>query len=386
MRKMTLSIVTPIVILVLLAGCDEAGVWSGGGEPAPPRELAGWYYDHAAHLSWELHPRWSDEPFRVYGRRTTDRDFFLVAEVTSCAAGVCTYTDLNISPGRTYEYYVAAVSPRSGVETASAYSVEVVVPQPVPPPVPGALDAVALDAAVYIQWDQAARAADDFALYRVYLEGGDGSVLLLGETDSEGFLDLLVENGNTYGYFVTAVDSQGHESDGSVLAEATPRPDFHGELVWAFEDRPTRSGFQFQEDEVVDPIVDGNAPERHFRLEVDEVGWWLVSGPGVQVHGTPLQASALKCGPAADAGCTDVRVAPASGYDTQDMALSPGFAYVLRVPASGGTWRYGVIRVSHVGFAQEGALVLFDWAFQLQPGNPALAPVGTAPDLASLRR
>ena len=375
MRGIGLGLVFPILALLLLVGCQDSGVWVGGDEPGAPRELEGWYYNRAIHLSWELHPRWDEEPFRVYGRRSTDRDFFLVAEVTSCSAGLCSYTDLNISPGRTYEYYVAAVSPRSGIETASAYSVEVQVPQPAPPPVPGALDAVALDGAIYLQWNQAARGADDFAFYRIYIEGGDGAVILLGETDSEGFLDLLVENGSTYGYFVTAVDAQGHESDGSALAEATPRPDFHGELLWAFEDRPDHSGFRFQEDENTDPIRSGTAPDRHFRLEVDAQGWWLVPASGVQVHSTPIEASALKCGPAADAGCTDVRTAPSAGYSSQEMALAPGFAYVLRVPAAGGMWRYGVVRMTHVGFAQEGALVLFDWALQLQPGNPALTPL-----------
>lgn len=363
-----------ILAVLLLIGCEDPGVWVGGDEPAEPRELEGWYYDRAIHLSWELHPRWDEEPFRVYGRRSTDADYFLVAEVTSCSAGTCGYTDLNVSPGRIYEYYVAAVNPRTGIETASAYSVEVQTPHPVPPPVPGALDAVALDGAVYLQWDQTARGSDDFAFYRIYIEGGDGAVILVGETDSEGFLDLLVENGSTYGYFVTAVDSYGHESDGGALAEATPRPDFHGELLWAFEDRPTQSGFRFLEDENSDPIRSGTSSDRHFRLEVDSHAWWLVPAPGVEVHETPIQASALKCGPAADAGCTDVRTAPAVGYASQDMALTPGFAYILRVPAPGGMWRHGVVRVTHAGLVQEGALVLFDWAFQLQSGNPNLGP------------
>jgi hypothetical protein len=375
MRRLSSGLLTPLAALVLLGGCTETtGVWVGGEEPAPPLSLQGWYYDRAIHLSWELHARWDEEPFRVYGRRSTDRSHFLVAEVTSCNGGLCTYTDLNVTPGRTYEYYVAAVNPRSGIETASAHAVEVHVPQPVPPPVPGGLEAVALDRAVYLQWDLRSRDAGDFAFYRVYIEGGDGTVLLLGETDSEGFLDLLVENGKTYGYFVTAVDDQGHESGGSALAEATPRPDFHGELLWAHEDRPAFSGFRFQEDEGLDPIRSGTATDRHFRLEVDGSGWWLVPAPGVQVHSTPFPASALKCGPAADAGCTDVRVAPTSGYSSQDAALSPGYAWVLRVPGPGGEWRYGVVRITHVGFAQEGALILFDWAFQLQPGNRALSP------------
>jgi hypothetical protein len=371
-----------LVLLVVggvLAGCDDTvtgGGWVGDGPP-PPRNLEGSYFAGGVDLSWELDPGWQSETFRVYARRAGQGSHGLVAEVTSCADGLCRYRDLNVQPGRTYDYYVAAFSPRSGLETASAFSVEVFVPNPVPPPVPGAVRGVALDDAAYLAWDDRARAADDFAYYRVYLSGDDGSVLLLGETDSEGFLDLLVQNGTTYAYFVTSVDTQGHESQGSVAVEVTPRPDFHGEFLYAFEDRPSLSGFRFPDSEATNPVLPGTSPDRDFRLEVDSEGWWLVPAPGVQVHRTPVATTALRCGPAADAGCTEVGAAPSSGYGPDDIGLAPGYSYVLRIPDGAGSWYYGVIRITHVGFAQDGAIMIFDWAFQLQPGNPALSPVAS---------
>ena len=160
--------------------------------------------------------------------------------------------DANVVSGTTYVYYVAAVDP-SRVETASVDAIEVDVPQPIAPPIPAEPGAVPLDGALYLLWGDTSREAGDFAFYRVYLEGGDGSVLLLGETDSEGFLDSLVENGNTYGYFISAVDDQGHESSGSSLIEGTPRPDYHGELLYAFGDRADEAGFRFQESEASSP-------------------------------------------------------------------------------------------------------------------------------------
>jgi hypothetical protein len=369
-----------VVLLVAgggLAACDDAvtgGGWVGDGPP-PPRNLAGSYFARGVDLSWELDSRWQGETFRVYSRRAGQGSHLLVAEVTSCADGLCRYRDLNVQPGRTYDYFVAAFSPRSGLETASEYAVEVFVPNPVPPAVPGGVRGVALDGAAYLAWDDRARAAEDFAYYRVYLAGGDGSILLLGETDSEGFLDLLVQNGSTYAYFITSVDSQGHESQGSVAVEVTPRPDFHGEFLYAFEDRPALSGFRFPDSEATNPVLPGTSPERDFRLEVDAEGWWLVPAPGVQVHRTPVATRALRCGPAADAGCTEIVTAPSSGYGSADIGLAPGFSYVLRMPDGSGDWYYGVVRITHTGFAQDGAIIIFDWAFQLQPGNPALAPV-----------
>lgn len=371
--RMAPSVGGAALLSLALMGC-EAGEILSPGTPGAPRALEAHYHDQAVHVSWELPTQWDGEAFRVYSKRTSDQDYFLIAEVTSCAGGRCTYTDTNVVAGVTYEYYVAAVDPSTGDETATDIAIEVFVPEPVPPPAPDALEAVALDATVFLHWGRESREAEDFSHYRLYLENGDGSVFFLGETDSEGFLDFLVENGSTYGYFVTAVDDQGHESDGGALVEATPRPDFSGEILHAHEDRADASGFRFRDDETIDPIVPGDDPDRHFRLEVDANGWWLVPGPNVEVHPDATFTTALRCGPGADSGCTDVAVAPASGYSAADMQLVPEHSYVLRVPAGAGQWRYGVLRVTHVGAAQDGAFAVFDWAFQLQPGNRALSP------------
>src|SRR5690606_35310334 len=110
----------------------------------------------AVTVSWELGPRWDGESFRVYAKRTTDAQYYLVAEVTSCAQGVCSYTDANVQPGRSYDYYVASVS-RSGDETASASAIRVDVPSASPPPVPGGVTAIALDHANYVTWGDEAR-------------------------------------------------------------------------------------------------------------------------------------------------------------------------------------------------------------------------------------
>jgi hypothetical protein len=362
--------------LVIASGACETSdriLVPGGGGPAAPVGLDAYYYAGAIYVTWELGTAWSGEPFRVYARRTTDRDYFLIAEVTNCAQGLCSYTDTNISPGRSYDYYVASVD-GAGVETATAEAVRVAVPQPVPPPVPGDMRVIALDHANYLRWDPNARTASDFSHYRVYLHL-DGQSYLLGETDSEGFVDLLAENGLTYTYFVTSVDDQGHESEGSTAAEGTPRPDFHGDVVWDYFSNPASSGFVFRTTEVEDPIVDGNAAERHFRLETDAAGWWLVPGPGVTVYPAGFETTALKCGVAADAGCVSLDVAPTQGYVVTDLELLPETSYVLRVPGGGGQVHYATLRIQLLGFDQEGsALAIFDWAHQLQAGNPNLAP------------
>jgi len=235
---------------------------------------------------------------------------------------------------------------------------------------------IALDGANYITWGTASRGAADFSYYTVYLDDG-GPTFLLGETDSEGFLDLLAENGSTYSYFVTAVDSDGHESSGSALASGTPRPDYHGEWIYAWEDQPTLSGFFFQTDEGTSPIVTGNGTAWDFRIESDGTQWWLRTGPNAAVHNNGgFITTALKCGPASDFDCTDVSVAPTTNYATGLFEMLPQTTYVIRVNDTDG-FHYGAIRVEFLGFDSSDAIMIFDWSFQLQAGNPNLVSPGT---------
>jgi hypothetical protein len=346
--------------------------------PAAPRALEGSYYAGAITLTWELGPGWDGESFRVYGRRVSDSDYFFIAEVTSCIGGLCTYADTNIEADVRYEYYVSAWDPHSGLETPSNFSIEVYSPRRTPPPAPAQVGVIALDDANFVVWDDNARVAD-FSFYRVYQAAPDGEDYLLGETDSEGFVDLLAGNGLTYEYFVTAVDVDGHESTESVIASGTPRPDFTGELLYDYYDVPGSSGFRFQENESTNPVLHGDALDAHFSVERDAGGaWWL--RPGADAYGvydTGYQTTALKCGVAADVDCVDRTVAPTtvSRYTTDPIELIPEFTYILRVYGDDGEIHYGAVRVVMQGFDQNGdGVMIFDWAYQLQAGNPSLAP------------
>jgi hypothetical protein len=367
----------PLLAGLALAACEETFVVAPDpGVPDAPRAFDASYFAGAVTLTWELGPLWSGEPFRVYGKRSTDADYFLIAEVTNCIDGFCSYTDVNVIGGLEYDYYIAAVA-LSGIETPTPRALRVTVPLPIAPPVPTDLLAVALDGAVYLRWADTPRDTPDFSFYRVYLELPEGP-FLLGETDSPGFLDELTANGVTASYSVSSIDDQGHESPLSDIVSSTPRPDFEGELVYDFfSGRPDLAGFRFRESDAIDPIVSGADPLRHFRLETDEGGWWLVPGPGAAVYPDGFITTALRCGVAADPGCVELTEAPAGGYVAGAVGLLPSTTYVLRVPGDDGAVRFGAIRVELLGFDQNGdPLMVFDWAYQLQPGNPMLSRGG----------
>ena len=365
-----------------LAACEE-DLFVVYEEPDAPRDLAGYYYDRGVELSWTLGPGWDGEAFRVYGKRLQDRDYFFIAEVTSCAEDICYYRDTNVRPGVTYAYYVSAVDLDSGLETESDYSIEVQVLAPNPPPKPRGVAAVALDNAVYLYWPDDPAEAEGFSLYRLYeSEEVDGVAeeFFLGSTDSPGFVDFLATNGETSTYFVTSVDVWGHESNYSEAVAATPRPDYTEEFVYAYQDVPAQSGFRFQETEDEQGVMSGTAPNRHFRLESDPFNLWLVPGPGVRVYPDGRVTTALKCGPGADVYCTSWEKAPTSGYTQERAAALLGVTYMFRVPGDDGGLHYGAVRISRSGADQnENELIVFDWAYQTQAGNPNLNPIGPSP-------
>ncbi len=377
-RCRTTSLLIAVAAGVLPTACEEDFITYVPDEPDAPRELAASYYDRGVDLSWRLGPHWNGEPFRVYGKRVGDRDYFFLAEVTSCIDERCVYRDINVRSGVSYEYYVAAVDPHTGVETASDYAVEVWVPEPVPPPVPEHLQTIALDGAAYLHWDDSPSLEDDFLAYRVYASAEDG-YYLVGETDSPGFVDLLASNGRTTSYFVTSLDDQGHESDGSEAVDCTPRLDYAGEIMYAHQDMPSASGFRFQETADVEAVMAGDSEHRHFRLERDGQGLWMAPGPRARIHPESRWTTSLKCGPGADQDCESWELAPRSGYSTARAALDPGYTYMFRVPGDDGQTRFGALRATIIGVDQEGdELVVFDWAYQTQPGNPNLSTVGTS--------
>ena len=104
-----------IALATTLGACEDDGVVVvEGGEPPPPRAVEVSYFNRAVTVTWELDPGWNEEAFRVYSKRSSDSDFFLIAEVTNCSAGLCSYTDTNIVAQVTYEYFVVAVDPGDG--------------------------------------------------------------------------------------------------------------------------------------------------------------------------------------------------------------------------------------------------------------------------------
>lgn len=379
--------------LMLAAACDDDPqiLLPAGDPPGEPRDLFvryEWVHEGfqgttavgypSVEVAWLPPSSWNGEVFRVYAKRTSSSTYSLIGTVTSCTTDGCVYRDRNVAPGTDYDFYVATYDETTDLETTSEFSEVVRVPGGTQPAVPVNPAAVALDNGVFLRWTTPAANAQNVSRFLVYLTTLDGEAYTysVGQTDGNGYLDVSAVNGARYGYRVATVDTLGRVSNLSAEAFAIPRPDFSGELLYAFADSALASGFRFRQDEDDNPILAGNSASAHFRLESDGAGYRIVPLNGAQVA-TVGFTTALTCGPGSDAGCTAPRVAPTAGYSAAPVTIDPEFSYVFRVTGDDGRLHYGVVRVSMLGTDQNGRdLAIFDWAYQLVANEPQLFVAG----------
>jgi hypothetical protein len=381
-----------LALVAALGACDDDYIIDGGyggDPPGAPRDFTArysWVLDgfdvqqravgHAdVVLSWSPPADWDGEAFRVYGRRTgTSGASALIATVTSCAAGLCEYHDTDVQAGVSYDYYVATYDDYTRLETSSEFSERVAVPSASRPAKPLPDTVIGLDGALYLTWTPQGD-ANALWKYQVYLTrvGGSASLYRAGETDATGYVDERAENGTAYGYRVAAVDTLGHVSDLSAEVVGVPRADVTAELIYAHADDSQQSGFRFQNDETLNPVLPGGSAQAQWRFETDAAGTRIVPLNGTRVLEYPGRTTALSCGPGSDGTCRAVTRAPAAGYQTGPIAVKPEYSYVFAVTGGDGQPHYGVVRVTLLGSDTAARdLMVFDWAYQTAANDPRL--------------
>ena len=239
-------------------------------------------------------------------------------------------------------------------------------------PAPSGLVSVSLDRAVQLSWPANARqtVGERFAYYRVYFtpynldtDECDGARWVLeGSTVSEDFLATGLPNGAQRCFAVSAVSVYGHESVWSRSRADTQRYDARNVLLFTHEVTLAQSGFRFfvPSTATFGAVLPGDRSDLDFRVErrADGSLWLVPVRSGVRValyRNTPIT------------DLTSIDVAPASGFSSGAIEAVPGYGYVFEMLLGDGL-HYGAVRVTHV--ARD--YVLFDWAYQSDPGNPEL--------------
>ncbi|MBN1349831.1 hypothetical protein JXJ21_10510 [candidate division KSB1 bacterium] len=227
-------------------------------------------------------------------------------------------------------------------------------PDNTPPAIPRGLTSVTGDGKVYLSWYP--NAESDLAGYNVYFSfSAEGTYKKIGNTTSAYFIDADVDNGTTYYYAVTAYDNSRNESELSTdLVFDTPRPEGFGVTLYDYNLYPNDAGYNFSRYQIQHHAL--NSTDIYFEYNRQNDGYYMNIGhPETNIQ---------------DFGYTEtldaVNYAPESGWSRLGwVELIQGHSYIVWTSDN----HFAKFRVTQISPTQ----VKFDWAYQIDPGNPELA-------------
>lgn len=319
-------------------------------------------------LRWDASSDPGIAAYNIYSRAGSGDPFDLRGSTTSPSFHDEGVPDL--------EYYVTAEGTNN---LESSPSVSIVVDERLRLPAPTAISSISLNTAIHVSWTDNAFQSDPagFWHYRVYSTTYDldhntcgTSWTLEGTTVAPVFLSGALPNGSPRCFGVSAVSIEGFESLWSPLRYDTPRPDARSQIVYTNAGDPTKSGFRF----FLDANGDGKATSLELGLITTGASGTIdftVSKDGSgNLQFTPVRTNTslrlFRASPITD--LTDIDIAPLGGYARTALLAQPGRGYVFQMSESDGFFRYGSLRVVALG----PEYVIFDWAYQPDPGNPEL--------------
>ena len=185
--------------------------------PTVPVNVVATAGDARVNLSWRNNNQFGFSNFVVRRATTPGGPYTDIAFPSENA-----FTDSGLSNDTTYYYVVAA---QNNVPETSANSNEVsatpVAFVPDAPEIPASFNSFPEDGAIVLNWaDNLQIGFLEFRLFRATSSGGPYTQIT--STTQSTFTDDTVTNGTTYYYVVTAVNSDGLESDNSNEDSATP--------------------------------------------------------------------------------------------------------------------------------------------------------------------
>lgn len=220
----------------------------------------------------------------------------------------------------------------------------------IPPAPPSQIYTITGDNWVEIHWEH--NRERDLAGYNIYRGYSyTGKYTFIGSTKNNYFVDLSARNGTTYYYAITAYDYSGNESDLSYdVVYDTPRPEGYNQTIFDFRRFPNNAGYDFS----AYKVVPYNSNDCDMFFDNDNGNYYMVVWDDSDIQ---------DMGPTND--IYDIDKTPLTGWSpTKDVRLYVGHTYVVW------TWdnHFAKFRVKSITPER----IVFDWAYQLQPGNVEL--------------
>lgn len=168
-------------------------------------------------LSWQPGPSgefYNPTSFVIYRTIGDNLNFTGLTPYASVPASQLTYNNIELTPGTTYNYKVAAQN--GGLESANSNlaSATTLVSAPTAPE--NVIATAQNSSQIQISWSQVPGASD----YKVYRKSNEPAFLLISTTQATGINDSNVTPNTHYSYYVVASNSGG-DSPGSTIVEVT---------------------------------------------------------------------------------------------------------------------------------------------------------------------
>ncbi|HET9951569.1 MAG TPA: hypothetical protein VFS09_07235 [Candidatus Eisenbacteria bacterium] len=193
----------------------------------------------------------------------------------------------------------------------------------------------------------------DISYYKVYRNNAPtGTFTLVGSSPGTSFVDATVTNGVTYYYAVAAVDNAGQESAELSYENVfdTPRPEGFNALITNALVNDAVSGWDFS----------AFTPRTSLDARTDI---WYEASNGHYLVYTPTDTQIQDAGYVA---LRDVDYGPPSGWSADGVVEAiVGHSYIV-LTRDGNYAKFEVV-------ARGTDSVTFDWAYQVDTGNPELA-------------
>jgi len=223
-----------------------------------------------------------------------------------------------------------------------------------PPAVPRGLRSITGDGEVMLVWYD--NTEPDMAGYRIYRSPTlSGYYYEIGETNLDHFLDFGLMNGETYYYAITAFDCNGNESDLSYeVVYDTPRPEGYNEQIFDYTEFPDYAGWDFSTYSIV----------RYTHPACDIYYGYSYSNNAYYFYATSVDTWIQDFG--YTESLDDITYAPEYGWSEAGIVEAiEGHTYIVW------TWdnHFAKFRVTLIG----SDYAIFDWAYQIDPGNPELS-------------
>ncbi len=228
-----------------------------------------------------------------------------------------------------------------------------------PPPVPQGVFSITGDEQVFIYWNHVDDIEGDFDTYVVYRSfDQDTGYLEIGTTGNDYFVDNNVNNGQTYYYAVSSMDLNGYLSDLSYEnVFDTPRPEGYNQRIYDFNTAADSSGWDLSGFS----RVAYNSINADFNLEYfagNDVFYINVANVDTDIQ---------------DMGFTDdldeINYSPVDGWSYLGwVEVILGHTYIIWTDDN----HFAKVRITAIDEATNSAV--FDWAYQVDWGNPELKP------------